>query len=399
MLCHSSAPCEVGKRVGCSMTAHNKLNAFLVKNKVAGKYCDGRGLWLVKSSKTTGKWILRYSILGKRREMGLGSIYDIPLKEARENAIKWRRMLKEGLDPIRERDRMLREAVKARPTFAMVAEDCFEARKAELKGDGKNGRWFSPLELHILPYIGRLEIEDVDQNDIKRALEPIWHKKAQTAKKATGRINIIMRHGAAMGLNVDMQAVEKARALLGAHRHKVKHIPAMPWLEVPDYYVSLKDGGVASHALQFLILTLARTSEIRSAEWSEIQDDIWTIPVDKTKTGKEHRVPLTDEALELLKIIKKNSQNGLLFSARKGKPISDMAMSSLMKRKGLKYRPHGFRSSFRDWAAEQTDAPREVAEMCLAHSVGSTVELSYRRTDYLEKRRKLMEKWAGHIIL
>lgn len=377
------------------MTAHNTLNAFSVKNKPAGKYCDGRGLWLVKSSKTTGKWILRYSIAGKRREMGLGSFYDVSLKNARESAIKWRRMLTEGLDPIRERDRMRREAIKARPTFGTVALECFEVRKAELKGDGKNGRWFSPLELHILPYIGRLEIEDIDQNDIKRSLEPIWHKKAQTAKKALGRINIVMRHGAAMGLDVDMQAVEKAKALLGAHRHKVKHIPAMPWHEVPAFYKSLDDGGVAAQALQFLILTLARTSEIRKAEWKEIKDEIWTIPAQKTKTGKEHRVPLTNEVIDLLEHIKPNSQNGLLFSARNGNPISDMTMSALMRRRKLKYRPHGFRSSFRDWVAEATDTPREVAEACLAHSLGSTVELSYRRTDYLEKRRGLMEKWAS----
>lgn len=376
------------------MTAHNKLNALLVKNKAAGKYCDGRGLWLVKSSKTTGKWILRYSILGRRREMGLGSIYDVPLKEARESAIKWRRMLKDGLDPIRERDRMLREAVKAKPTFATVAQECFEAKKAELKGDGVNGRWFSPLELHILPYIGRLEIEDIDQNDIKRALEPIWHKKAQTAKKAIGRVNIVMRHGAAMGLDVDMQAVAKAKALLGAHRHRVTHIPAMPWKEVPAYYASLDDGMVASIALRFLILTLARTSEVRKAEWSEIEGNVWTIPAEKTKTRKEHRIPLTPPAMTLLKELQKTSTSHLLFTARGSKPISDMAMSSLMKRQGLTYRPHGFRSSFRDWAAEATDAPREVAEACLAHSVGSTVELSYRRTDYLDKRRKLMEHWA-----
>lgn len=379
------------------MTAHNTLNSFSVKNNAAGKYCDGRGLWLVKSSKTSGKWILRYSIAGKRREMGLGSIYDVPLKEARTNAIRWRRMLKEGLDPIRERDRMIREAVKARPTFASVAEGCFEARKAELKGDGVNGRWFSPLELHILPYIGRLEIEEIDQNDLKRALEPIWHKKAQTAKKAAGRVNIVMRHGAAMGLDVDMQAVEKARALLGTHRHKVKHIPAMPWQEVPKYYSSLADGGVAAHALQFLILTLARTSEIRKAEWSEIEGHIWTIPAEKTKTGKEHRIPLTEVATQLLEAIKPHSTSGLLFTSRYGKPLSDMAMSALMRRQNLTYRPHGFRSSFRDWAAEQTDAPREIAEACLAHSVGSKVELSYRRTDYLEKRSALMAEWANHI--
>jgi len=369
-----------------------------VKNNESGKYCDGRGLWLVKSSKKTGKWVLRYSIGGRRREMGLGSIYDTSLKEARVAAYKWRGMLKEGLDPIRERDRLIREASSVKPLLGDVAEACFEARKAQLKGEGKNGQWFAPLELHVLPYIGRLEIEDVDQNDIKRVLSPIWHKKAETARKAAGRLNIVMKHGAAMGLDVDMQAVAKAKALLGAHRHKVRHIPAMPWKEVPEFYASLQNGGMASNALQLLILTLARTSEIRKAEWKEFEGDIWTIPAEKTKTGKEHRVPITDEALKLLEVIRPYSQNGLLFPSRSRTPMTDMAMSALMRRRKLDYRPHGFRSSFRDWVAEATDTPKEVAEACLAHTVGSKVELSYRRTDYLDKRRKLMEKWAGHII-
>jgi len=184
---------------------------------------------------------------------------------------------------------------------------------------------------------------------------------------------------------------------LGARRHKVKHIPAMPWREVPEFYASLNNSGLAAHALQLLILTLARTSEIRKAEWKEFEGDIWTIPAEKTKTGKEHRVPLTNEAIELLEAIKPYSKNGLLFPSRSGTPMTDMAMSALMRRRKLEYRPHGFRSSFRDWVAEATDAPREVAEMCLAHSVGSKVELSYRRTDYLEKRRELLENWADWV--
>ena len=172
----------------------------------------------------------------------------------------------------------------------------------------------------------------------------------------------------------------------------------MPWKEVPAFYHSLKGGGLASQALQFLILTLARTSEIRKAEWKEIDGNIWTIPSEKMKTGKEHRVPLTDEAIALLERIKPHSKNGLLFPSQRGKPMSDAAMSAFMKRRNMPYRPHGFRSSFRDWVAEATDTPREVAEMCLAHTVGSKVELSYRRTDYLEKRKALMEKWNEHII-
>lgn len=379
------------------MTKHNALNPLSVKNNPAGKYCDGRGLWLIKSSNDRGNWILRYAIGGKRREMGLGSLVDVSLKEARKSAQSWRLVISAGEDPIRVRDQRVKEATRSRPSLRHVAEECFEARKAQLKGDGKAGRWFSPLELHVLPYIGSLDIEEVNQNDIKRALSKIWHSKAQTAKKAAGRLQIVMKHGAAMDLKVDMQAVDKAKALLGAQRHTVKSIPAMPWQEVPGFFLSCADQGLSARALQFLILTLARSSEIRFASWGEVNDGIWTIPSHKTKTGKEHRIPLSDPAINLLEDQKRFSSTTLIFPSLKNKPLSDMAMSSFMRRNGSDYRPHGFRSSFRDWVAETTNASREVAEACLAHSVGSKVELSYKRTDFLEKRRVLMERWADHV--
>lgn len=329
--------------------------------------------------------------------MGLGSLQFVSLKEAREEAEKWRSVVRQGLDPIKERERQRREAVRGNHTLNVVAEEAFEARKAELKGDGKAGRWFSPLELHVLPKLGRVPVEEIDQLDVKNALAPIWHTKASTAKKAMNRLGIVLRHAAAMGLDVDIQATEKAKALLGKARHKPKHIPAMAWQEVPEFYASLDEGSVTHLALRLLILTATRSSEVRFCNLSELVDDIWVIPADRMKGGRDHRIPLSSEAQAVIQRALPFERGGHLFpSVRKG-VISDATMSRFMERRGLDARPHGFRSSFRTWCAEETNVPREVAETALAHVVGGSVERAYRRTDYLEQRRGLMEKWTKHV--
>ncbi|WP_425471376.1 tyrosine-type recombinase/integrase [Thalassobius vesicularis] len=201
-----------------------------------GKFNDGGGLWLHKRTDGGGQWFLRVQIHGRRREMGLGSLSEVSLKEARDSAERWRAVVREGKDPIKERQRLLREAAKVNHTLASVAEEAYEARKAELKNDGKAGRWFSPLALHVLPRLGKVPIEEIDQQDIKNTLAPIWHSKGETANKAMSRLGIVMNYAAAMGLEVDLQATAKARALLGKSRQKRKHIPAMPWQEVPAFY-------------------------------------------------------------------------------------------------------------------------------------------------------------------
>lgn len=375
----------------------NKLSAARVKSADLGKHSDGGGLWLHKRADGGAQWFLRVTIRGRRREMGLGSLQYVSLKEARETAEKWRTVARQGKDPIKERDRLRRADAKKDQTLSIIASEAFEARKAELKGDGKAGRWFSPLELHVLPKIGHIPVEDIDQQDIKNTLAPIWHTKADTARKAINRLGIVMRHAAAMGLDVDVQATDKAKALLGKTRHIPKHVPALPWQEVPAFYQSLDEGSITHLALRFLILTAARSGEVRFCNRSEIENDVWSIPAHRMKAGQEHRVPLSAEALGIVEQAKSFERQGFLFpSVRKG-VISDATMSRFMERCGLKARPHGFRSSFRTWCAEATDVPREVAEKALAHRSGTAVERAYRRTDFLEQRREMMERWADHI--
>jgi len=378
------------------LVLHNALGQLRAKNLGPGKFPDGQGLWLVKRSREAGKWILRLSIGGKRREMGLGRWPDVSIAEAREQAAEARKALRTGLDPIAER-----EKVRFKPHRLTVAEaiaSCFEARKAELKRDGEAGRWLSPLKTHIIPKIGKLPVEEVDQHALKRVLDPLWHTKTEAAEKALQRINLTLKHAAALGLDVDLQATMKARALLGKQRHSVTHIPSMPYKEAPAFYQWLKaQDGVAALALRFLMLTLARTSEVRLATFAEIDSDVWTLPAERTKTGREHRIPLTDEALKIVERCRELSPNEYLFSAYKGKPISDVAMSALMKREGYEARPHGFRATFRTWAEECTDASFEVKEAVLGHAVDVGVVGAYQRSDRWGARKELLTRWMKHL--
>jgi integrase len=253
------------------------------------------------------------------------------------------------------------------------ARDAFESRKAELKGDGKAGRWFSPLETHILPKLGKKPVAEVDQIDIRDTLKPIWHTKAETARKALNRLSICMRHAAALGHEVDLQATEKARALLGQQRHQAENIPALPWAEVPAFYASLSDGTITHLALRLLILTGVRSAPLRFLRPDEqIQGDVWTIPGEKQKGRKDKtpdfRVPLVPEVLAVIEQATPFARDGYLFPSVKKGVISDATMSRLMERREMAARPHGFRSSLRDWIAETTDTPFDIAEMMLAHN-------------------------------
>ncbi|MEL7444705.1 MAG: integrase arm-type DNA-binding domain-containing protein [Pseudomonadota bacterium] len=381
------------------MPALNKLSATSIKNASVGKHGDGGGLWFHKRPDGGAQWFLRVTVHGRRREMGLGAYPDITLAMAREAATKWRRLAKQGVDPIKERERLAKEAAKEHPTVQQVFEECFEARKAQLKDEGKAGRWDTALRVHILPKLGQVPIEEIDQSDIRNVLGPIWHAKANTATKAIGRLGIVIKHGAAMGLDVDLQAVDKARALLGKQRHTVTNVPSMPWQEVPEFYQSLGEG-VTELALRFLILTGCRSGEVRGCHLDEIDINaaVWEIPGERMKGGSPHRVPLSSEAVRVLETAAPFERDGLVFPGTKpGKPLSDMTWTALFKRRKIDARPHGFRSSLRTWLAEATDAPREVAEECLAHVSAGKVEASYRRTDYLERRRALMERWSQHV--
>ena len=385
------------------MSSHslNKLTAQEVKGAQPGKHSDGGGLWLHKREDGGGQWVLRITVHGRRREMGLGSAQNVTLKDARALAAKWRGMAAAEIDPIKQREKERREAIRNLHVLKDIAEDAFESRKAELKDDGEAGRWYSPIRLYIIPKLGKVPVAEIDQTDIRDTLAPIWHTKAETAKKALSRLAICMKHAAALGLDVDLQAADKARALLGKQRHKTKHVPSMAWQEVPAFYAGLSDGSVTHLALRLLILTGLRAKPLRFLHLSQIEGNVWTIPGEDMKGRKdatpEFRAPLSPEALEVIEQARPFARDGFLFpSVRKG-VISDMTMSRLMERMKLEARPHGFRASLRVWLAEATDTPYEVAESCLSHVVGGSVERAYRRTDFLEQRKVVMARWAKHV--
>ena len=383
------------------MRARNRLSAAFVKRAPEGKWCDGAGLWLVKREDGGAQWVLRYTLHGRRREMGLGG-GDVPLAEARRIAERWRAVAAVGRDPMKERDAEIRAARRDDITLAVLTADAFEARKAELKADGKAGRWLSPLEVHVLPKLGRVPVTDIDQKDIRDTLAPIWHGKgADAAEKALQRIGLVLKHAAALGIDVDLQAPAKARALLGKSRRERQHIPALPWCDVPAFYASLAEPTLTHLALRLLILTGVRSAPLRFLRLDQIDGDLWTVPGDmmKGRAGRtaDFRVPLSPEAMRVIDLARFFERGGFLFPSRRKGVISDATMSRLMERRQMKARPHGFRSSLRDWLAECTEAPHEVAETVLGHVAGSKVVTSYRRTDFLEQRRVLMARWADHV--
>lgn len=383
------------------MTALHRLSAAFIKSAPMGKHSDGSGLWFHKRQDGGSQWILRAVVNGRRREMGLGGYPAVGLKDVRELAARWRQQAKLGNDPIKLRDNERREAAKTDSLLKNVALAAFEARKAELKADGKAGRWFSPLELHVLPKLGKLPIEQIDQKDIADTLGVIWHSKAETARKAINRLGIVLQYGAALGLNVDLNAVAKAKALLGKSRHKPKNTPALHWKDVPDFFSSISEKTLTNIALRLLILTGVRSYAIRYINVDQISDQIWTIPGQNMKGTidklSDFRVPLSSQSCAVIQIALPFANDGYLFpGARKG-VISDATMSRMMERRGMKARPHGFRSSLRTWLADCTEVPEEVAETILAHSAGRKVVKAYRRTDFFEQRAVLMQRWADHV--
>lgn len=383
------------------MRAKNRLTAGFLKSPPIGKHCDGAGLWLVVREDGGAQWVLRVTVHGRRREMGLGGYPTLGLAEARKQASRWRDVAAAGRDPIKEREAEERAARREDITLAILTADAFEARKAELKGDGTAGRWLSPLTLHVLPKLGKVPVTDLDQRDIRDTLAPLWHTKADTARKALNRLSIVLKHAAALGLDVDLQATEKAKALLGKSRHVAKNIPAMAWADVPDFYASLEEPTPTHLALRLLILTGVRSNPLRHIRLDEIEGDVWTVPGESMKgrrgATEAFRVPLSREALRIIDLARPHARNGFLFPNNRQGVISDMTLSRHMERRGMEARPHGFRSSLRDWLAEATDAPHEVAEAMLAHVVDGGTVRAYRRTDFLEQRRKLAERWADHV--
>ncbi|MEJ6501409.1 MAG: integrase arm-type DNA-binding domain-containing protein [Rhodobacterales bacterium] len=384
------------------MRAKNRLTSSFIKTAPVGKHCDGAGLWLIKRDDGGAQWVQRVTVHGRRREMGLGGYPALGLADARKLSERWRNVAAAGRDPIKEREAEERAARREDITLEILTADAFESRKAELKGDGTAGRWLSPLNIHVLPKLGKVPVTDLDQRDIRDTLAPIWHTKADTARKAMNRLSIVLRHAAALGLDVDLQATEKAKALLGKTRHVSKNIPAMDWRDVPTFYASLEEPTLTHLALRLLILNPGvRSKPLRNLRLEQIEGDVWTVPEGdmKGRKGKApaYRVPQCQEAKRIIDLARPHSRNGYLFPNTRGGVISDMTLSRHMERRGLEARPHGFRTSLRTWLAEATDAPHEVAEAMIAHMADSGVVRAYRRTDYLEQRAKLAERWANHV--
>ncbi|MFB9149511.1 tyrosine-type recombinase/integrase [Roseovarius ramblicola] len=381
-----------------------QLSAVAIRKSGPGRLGDGRGLELHKGTGKTGKWVWRYSLGGRRRQMGLGTWPDVSLADARAQRDRWASVLAQGRDPITERQAAI-EAARAEierddPTLETLAREVLEARSATLRNEGKAGRWLSPLERHVFPKIGRAPISTLRQHDIKAALERIWRTKHPTATKAIQRLRIVFRQGKLMGYECDEFTVDAAQHMLGAVIHTPEPIPATPWQDIPDLFERLEGRGTTAACLRFMMLTLVRASGCRGARFDEIENGIWTVPAARMKgqEGKvrEFRVPLSDAALEIVEA-RKALGGDYLFAVANGNPVSDSGLSKLMRDMGEAGRPHGFRTSFRTWVQDTDAAPWDVSETILAHTIGGRVERSYARSDMLERRRPVMQAWADYV--
>jgi integrase len=389
--------------------AIHKLSPRKVATASVGKYEDGGGLRLVVSKTGAKKWIFRFTIHGKRREMGLGSYPDVELGEARTKAAEYRRLAKEGIDPIENR----RVAPEAIPTFTACAARYVRAHRRGWKNAKHARQWVSTLKTYVRPVIGPRPVDSIQTEDVLKVLSPIWTSKTETAKRVQGRVENILDFASAHKYR-DPSNPARWRGHLDkllakpARIKSVRHHPAMPYEELPVFFRELSSNeSTSSKALQLLILTATRTNEVLKAEWAEfdLEAQIWTVPATRMKTRREHRIPLTEPAFDLLRGMPKIEGNPFVFAgARYGRPLSNMALLQLMRGMGFgvdgtrgDYVPHGFRSSFRDWSGEVSSFPRDVAEMALAHTIENKVEAAYRRGDLFEKRRKMMDAWASYL--
>ncbi|MSQ73600.1 MAG: site-specific integrase [Betaproteobacteria bacterium] len=382
--------------------------------KQTGYHCDGNGLYLQVASGGTKAWIFRFKspVTGKQREMGLGALGILPLAKARERAIECRQQMLTGLDPIEERNegRRFQQLEQARAiTFQQAAEQCITSKKHEWKNAKHEQQWTNTLTTYAYPTLGLLSLAALDTGLVLKVLEPIWTTKAETASRVRQRIETVWDWAKARGY-----VAGENPARLRGHLDKilsktskikrVKHHSALPYKQINPFITTLREQkGFTPLALEFLILTAARTGEVVGTKWSEIDSagKLWTVPADRMKAGKEHRVPLCKRAVELLtSITSERKPDQFVFPGWKAATgLSSGAMLVLMeKMKYGQYTPHGFRSSFRDWAADEAHGfQNETIEQALAHTIKNAVEAAYRRSDQLDRRRMLMDAWAKYV--
>jgi integrase len=386
----------------------NKLSTLkIAKTTKPGLYADGGGLYLQITAAGVKSWLFRYMRAGKARGMGLGPTHTIGLAEARTRALDCRRLLLDGIDPIDSRNAertAQRVAQASEMTFKQCAGKYIEAHRAGWKNAKHADQWTNTLTTYAEPVFNSLPVSAIDTALVMKVLEPIWTTKTETASRVRGRIESVLDWATVRGY----RAGENPARLKGhldallpkrARVQKVKHHPALPYADLPDFVKLLRaEEGTAARALELLILTATRTNEVIGATWPEFKLDerIWIIPGERMKMRREHRVPLSARAITLIKALEDMKQGDYVFpGAKYQKPLSNMAMLQLLERmKRDDITVHGFRSTFRDWAGETTHYPREVCEAALAHGIKDKAEAAYARGDLFAKRAALMEEWA-----
>lgn len=373
-----------------------------------GFYAAGgvAGLHMAVQPSGSKSWILRATVGAKRRDIGLGGYPEISLLAARDLAREARQKIREGLDPIEERKAARERLISSQGSsvnFEAAAKCCIASKRHEFTSRHA-AQWESTLSMYAFPVMGKILVNDIELSHILRVLEPAWLTKTKTMARVRERIERVLAwaivHGYRKGDNVarwkgNLDAVLPKPGKVSS----VNHYPALPWKDIPAFLPELrKREGIAARALEFLILTATRSGEVRGSAWSEIDmtEKTWTIPAARMKTNREHRVPLSDAAMELLAELPRFIGNPHIFPAPRGGALADLALSKIMKRMQVNAVPHGFRSTFRDWAAENTAYSDNVCEQALAHTIPSAVEAAYRRGDLFEKRITLMADWAAY---
>ncbi|MCB9957967.1 MAG: integrase arm-type DNA-binding domain-containing protein [Rhodospirillaceae bacterium] len=383
------------------------LTARTLKDLPPGMHADGGGLYLQVTPAGARTWIFRYSLKKRRREMGLGSLATFTLTEARSRAGDARKLVADGLDPIDKRDHDREATHRAIPAFHDIALSYIGANRAGWRNAKHGQQWANTLATYAFPTLGNLPVDQIDTRHVLSVLQPIWTEKPETASRVRGRIEVILDSAKAQG---HRQGENPARwkghldTILPAKGRvaRVVHHAAMAYADVPGFWPLLEaQDGIGAKALAFQILTACRPGEVRCAEWSEVdlEASVWTVPGERMKAGNTHRVPLSDAAVAILRRMAAVRQSDLVFPGQKpARPLSDMAVKRVLVRLGLDVTPHGFRSTFRTWAAEQTSTPHEVCEAALAHVPSSQVVAAYQRGDLFERRRHLMDAWARFVI-
>jgi integrase len=386
--------------------ASERLKALDVERKAPGLHPDGGGLYLQVAPGGSRSWLYRYSLHGKEHRIGLGSASAVPLKLARRLAAQARELRATGVDPLTQK-REQRAAQLIEQARSVTFRECAGAFVIEHESSWKNlkhrAQWRQTLEQYAYPIIGALPVESVDTAMVLKILQPIWRDKTETAKRLRGRIEAILDAVKARGYrtgdnparwrgHLDMLLARPAK--IAPHEHHA----ALPYSEIGIFMSDLrKRDSTSARCLEFLILTAARTGEVIGAEWKEFDQTakVWTVPANRMKSNREHRVPLSDRAVEIVRIMQSRRENDFVFPGRNG-GLSNMSLLAMLRTMGHSITAHGFRSTFRTWAAEHTDFPRELAEAALAHVVGDKVEQAYQRGDLFEKRRRLMQAWADY---